>query len=121
MQVKFDLERCWAMSKKAQSLSKELRQNAQEQWEKDPWLSCVTDGNGQATVTVVRMALDRNRSPTPPRDRDLRSDPYLIKVRSAQGAEELLKVLITLNEPVRGERFTITIFDIRDPVYVDRK
>jgi|SRR5262245_43445823 len=116
VQIKYDFRRDEEVTRR---LSEDLRKNQQEGWDRQPWISCVTNRDGQVDATVVVTALDRTRGEKPPPDRDLRGTPYLVKVIEAQGSEEVLSIVMKPGEFVRGTRFMVSVLEIHDPIYAD--
>jgi hypothetical protein len=119
VQLKVDFDRGHAMAK-TRWVDEQDRRDTREWWDKLPWITCVTDGEGQGEAAIVKTSIDRTIGRTPPRERDETGSPYLIKVKRAQGQEELLQLLLKVGEVAKGEHFSITVVQIDKPVYVAR-
>jgi hypothetical protein len=119
VQIKKDYEHSDALAPEVRRFPKEHQDYLREWWRSLPWSSCVTDKYGQAEAAIVRTALDRTRGAKPPPSRDtITGEPYLVKVNAAREPDEVLSVLMKPGEVVRGKQYTVTVVDIREPVYI---
>jgi hypothetical protein len=118
LELKFDFRKYEALLPEQQRLSGELLKTTEESWDTHPWQSCVTDTSGQAEAIIVRAGIDRNRGSKPPAERSLLGHPYLVRAKIAAEAEETLSVIMKPGERIRGVRVTISVTEVREPVYI---
>ena len=104
VQLKYDFERAEPLVQETLEPPEVWHEERRKFWEALPWLSGVTDENGQADIGIKRTSLDRTWGAKPPPSRDtITGKPYLVKVKKGEVPEEELSVLMKPRESVKWQ------------------
>ena len=110
--MRYDYERNEPLSEQEQ------RPSRREVWNQTPWDFGASDKQGQATVDIGYVVLDRTIGSKPPSWRDwVTEKAYLVLIRKDQVHEEF-SLVIQPGVSLQGKFFTVSVIGIQEPRYV---
>jgi hypothetical protein len=83
-----------------------------------PWLTGVTNAQGNAVIMIEKTGLDWTKGNKPPAKRDVVSNrEHIIKLQGQNGEDEV-RLVMKPGASVKGKSYTVTVIDIQKPRYV---
>jgi hypothetical protein len=83
-----------------------------------PWLTDITNAQGNAVITIEKTGLDWTRGNEPSANRNVVSNREHIIKLEGQNAVDEVRLVMKPGASVKGKSYTVTVIDIQEPRYV---